>query len=219
MPTLFGRRYMRGPQQVGRTEKILGLVILLLVAGVVGLFVAALTGPQTPTDAADQQLYALAEESRPAAPAISDAGGQPSSADDAVLLRQLAPAGWELLEPIERFGPDELYIKIDGQAAAYLHHGFVELVFASYAREDDPERALDLYWYRMEQPAGASALYGAERPPEVGTLSLGAEGYQVGGAVFFWQGVNYVQVLPSGLEAADAAAVLELARRLAERIE
>ena len=39
MPTFFQRRYQRGIERIGNTEKVLGVLFLLLAAGIVAVFI------------------------------------------------------------------------------------------------------------------------------------------------------------------------------------
>jgi hypothetical protein len=120
---------------------------------------------------------------------------------------------------VERFTADNLYVKIDGRADAYLRFGVVGLTFGRYTRESDPERTVDVYWYELGNADSALKMYQSERPPDATPAMVGQAGYQVGGAVFFCQGASYVQVLASGASEAETQAALAIATRLAERIE
>lgn len=216
MPTLFGRRYVRGVKGVGRTERVLGLVFLLLVVTVVAAFVVHVA-------TSDEYLFDVGPQVYTAAMPAREAGNvEPGGVSEPEMSNPFPDSGlsgWKLIEPVERFTPDDLYIKIDGRAAAYLHYGFVELVFGMYAHQSDGERTADVYWYDMGEPANALAMYQSERPPDITPIALGHEGYQVGGAVFFCKGSSYVQLLPSRLDDADARAALRIAERVAERID
>jgi len=116
---------------------------------------------------------------------------------------------------IRRFGPDNLYEKIDGRAALYLSYGFVELLFATYAAG---ETTLDVYVYNMAEPANAFGIYKAEESPSAESIELGRAGYASESGVFFWKGNYYVNVLVS--EPADEAqqAAMKLAAAIADRL-
>lgn len=212
MPTLFGRRYARDAQSVSRTEKLLGLFILLLTAGVVTAFVVHVTtsrygrvevaeeayvGPTTQLDQAHTGVV-----TRPAAVAET-------------LLPASGLEDWDVPTRVERFAADELYVKIDGRAAAYIKSGVVGLTFGRYVHTADPGRAIDVYWYDMGTAANARSMYDSEKPADVTAIMIEDAAYQVGGAVFLHVGASYVQVLPTTLDEDDAQAALRIAERLA----
>jgi len=127
--------------------------------------------------------------------------------------------GWQRPGEISRYTPDTLYIKIDGRAGLYLQFHVVGLTFGTYRHQADNTRTIDVYWYDMGQAANALGVYRAEAAPEATPLPFGQQGYQTGGAVFFIKSAAYVQVLPGSTDQADAAAAMEIARRIAELIE
>lgn len=215
MPTLFARRYARKTEEVGKTEKVLGLVILLLAAGTIAAFVVQVATNEDYLFDVDEQAYAPATESDAAKAETVDTppveGQNP--------FPEPGLEGWRAPTRVDRFDQDNLYMEIDGRAVAYLRQGVVGLTVGSYHHRDDADRTLDVYLYDMGEPANALAMYRSEEAPDAPRVPLGQEGYQVGGAVFFCKGSSYVQVLPSRLDDADAHAALKIAERVAERIE
>jgi hypothetical protein len=216
MPTFFARRYMRPPEAVGRTEKTVGVVVLLFVAAVVAAFVYQVATDRDYLFEVDDQAYAAT----PTAGMRPGPGAEPAAAQE---TQSLFPdpelEGWRAPRTVERFSADDLYVKIDGRADAYMKFGVVGLSFGRYYHEGDAERTVDVYWYDMGTPANALGMYRSEQAPNATPVSLGQAGYQVGGAVFFCQGSSYVQVMPSGLGDADARAALSIAEHLAKQIK
>jgi hypothetical protein len=200
MPSVFGRRYYRGVEALGPTEVALGLFILVLVAGVVGGFAV-----QTVTSRSD--LVSV----------------EPAAAVHTIPLESPFPEpgvdGWRAPKTADQFSAQNLYLKIDGRAEVYLQFNVVGLTFGTYYHETDTEWSIDVYWYDMGEAVNAFGIYQAEAPPEAAPATIGRQGYQVGGAVFFWQGRGYVQVLPAGSDSAHAEAAMEIARQIASRIE
>lgn len=192
MPTFFARRYQRRIEAVGNTEKLAGGVILLLIAAVVVTFVV---------QAATDRGYLFTVEEPVADNPFPEPGVE----------------GWRAPPKADRFSPDNLYVKIDGRADAYLQFGVVGLTFGAYAHETDAERTIDVYWYDMGQAVNAFGIYRAEASPGADAVNIGRESYQVGGAVFFQQGSSYVQVLPTSPDPGDGKVALEIARRIAAR--
>jgi hypothetical protein len=226
MPTFLGRRYARRIEAVGPTERTVGIVILLLTAG---LLVALIVDVATRRGCwqARRPPYPQDQESA-SAPLASERSPDDASAHNP--LAEIALAGWQAPRRVERFTAGNLYVKIDGRADAYIKFGVVGLTFGRYNHESDTERTVDVYWYDMGNADSALEMYQSERPADATPVLIeqgGAQsgsfapptGYQVGGAIFFCRGASYVQVLAGGVNEADAQAALAIATRLAERIE
>jgi len=209
MPTFFARRYSRKLEAVTRTEKALGILILLLVAGIVAALAIQVTTNRDylfeVSDAEDAQSSPMAQDTAPLEP--QNPFPDPELKD------------WRRPRRTDRFTADDLYVKIDGQAEAYLQFHVVGLTFGTYEHKSDPDSAVDVYWYDMGEPANAQAMYHSEEAPGAVPVAIGREGYQAGGAVFFWKGPSYVQLLPTGLDESHSRAALKIAQCLAERIE
>jgi hypothetical protein len=200
MPTLFARRYARPVRAVSGTEKAVGGLILVLVAGLIATLVIHVARDR-------ERLFDVA----------SPDSGEPGLDGSAGVASRLPDSGipdWQPPRRVERFTPGNLYVKIDGQAEAYLKLGVVGLTFGTYAHATVAGRAIDVYWYDMGTPENALRAYQAEAPRDVPPVSVGDAGYQAGSAVFFRKGANYVQVMPTQPGDTDA----EVARKIAERL-
>ena len=207
------RRYGRPAEQVSGTEMVLGLSILFLTGGIVIAFVYEI--------AADRRApsQAAAEDSEMPLPnaqgGTGPSGGTKSSIAEPPFPDPGVP-GWQSPQRISHYSRENLYVKIDGRAPVYLDSGVVALTFGAYSYRGDPRRTVDVYWYDMGEPANASAVYGAEAPPDAARVAIGDEGYEVGGAVFFRKGAGYVQVLPGDPVDADGLAARAIAQRFAD---
>ena len=216
MPTFFARRYMRPLEAVGSIEKTVGAIIVLLLVAVVAVFAFQVARDR-------DYLFEVAEQAY--APAPTAQIGPESNVVSALAVQDNSPFpdagldGWHVPPKVERFTADNLYVKIDGRADAYLKFDVVGLTFGRYYHEGDAERTVDVYWYDMGTPANALGMYKSEETPGATPLSIGQAGYQVGAAVFFCQGSSYAQVMPAGLTDGDAQAAMNIAKQLAERIE
>ncbi|MCK4340510.1 MAG: hypothetical protein KAY37_02155 [Phycisphaerae bacterium] len=215
MATFLGRRYMRPVEAISRTEKVVGVLILLLVVGIVAGFVLQVTTNRDYLFNVAEQDYARATAGQGGSD-TERARGPSAEVDNP--FPALGLAGWRAPQQVGRFTADNLYAKIDGRAEAYMKFHVVGLTFGRYHFERDAERTVDVYWYDLGAPANALGIYKSEEAPGARSVVLGRAGYQVGGAVFFCKGSSYVQVLPS-LADADAQAALMIAEHLAERIE
>ena len=217
MPTYFARHYTRKAEHIGRTEKTLGALILLLLAGVVAAFAYQAATNTDYLFGVDPAVYGPPEESHELV--VGSTVADDASGDAENPFPDPGVEGWQPPRRVSRFTPDNLYIKIDGRAGLYLQFHVVDLTFGSYHHRDDDTRTIDVYWYDMGEPANALGIYRAEASPEADPVDFGQQGYQTGGAVLFIKGSAYVQVLPARIDEADAAAALQIARRLAHRIE
>jgi hypothetical protein len=216
MPTFFARRYMRTIEQVGNAEKVLGIVVLLLAAAIVVAFVLQVASDQNYLFNVDQQAY-----TPPAAKPVDTEteAARRSTSQEENPFPDTGLEHWRPPSRVDRFTADNLYVKINGRAEAYLRFQVVGLTFGVYRHVSDTGRTLDVYWYDMGTPENALEMYRSELPPDAATVPLGRAGYQVGGAVFFCEASSYVQVLPSRPDDAAADAALRIAQRVAERIE
>ncbi len=212
MPTVPSRPTQEHVRIVGRTEKVLGWIILLLLAAIVSAFVARVLTNEDHLFNVDAAAYQDQPETNvqvTTAPARLDASQTENP------FPEPGVPGWQRPTHVGRYATDNLHIKINGRAEAYLKFQVVGLTFGTYTHRDDPGRTVDVYVYDMGEPARASGMYRSELPPDVEAVPIGDDAYQSGGAVFFRKGASYVQVLPTGQGAADAQAALRIAERLA----
>lgn len=183
---------MRG--KPGPRERILGVLVLLLLALVVGVFlltgglfadtvnrISILRAAKDLIGISERPLFlASAEDAAPAALA-----GQAHFAD--------AGGGLQTPGKIERY-TDNLYEKINGKESMFRAYLFVELRFARYldaGRQD----SYDVYIFDMGQTVNALGIYMAERSREAEVLEIGREGYASGTNVYFYKSKYYVNVL------------------------
>jgi hypothetical protein len=129
-----------------------------------------------------------------------------------------AVPGWHRVGAVEHYGADDMYLKIDGAADAYLRFNARGLTFATYARDDRADHVVEVYSYQMTSPADARAAYESERPADATAVAVGDRGYRSGGTVFFCRGTSYVRLIPMRSDETDAPAILDIARAWAEQI-
>lgn len=218
------RRHARKPQQISRTEKVLGLAILVLLAGIAAAIyaigsrggpqraIAAVSGVDADLSRAGAVIPLEWEGAAPGMRLVEDVPDEISAVDwfdDA--------QGWTTSQ-IEFFGPDTLYEKINGRADAYLAYAFQELVFISYSDAEDPASAyVDVYVYEMDSPLNAFGIFSAERFPGSPPVDLGRAGYESDGSLFFCHGPYYNQILVSDTSPEVVALAQSIAARLVER--
>ena len=142
MATFFKREYMRPAEAIGNTEKVLGGFILFIVAAVVAAFVFQVATDRDYLFEVDRQAYT------PLSP-IEATSPFPAPGLE----------GWRAPEQLDRFTAENLYVKIDGRAEAYLKFHVVGLTFGRYCHESDTGRTVDVYWYDMGTPSNALGIY------------------------------------------------------------
>ncbi|MEO1171410.1 MAG: DUF6599 family protein [Myxococcota bacterium] len=91
-----------------------------------------------------------------------------SPAERGVLPKPLAPAGFKEAS-VSRFGPENLYEKINGREGFYKGFGFQSLTFASLVAAENPGMAIDIELYDLGEPLNAVGCYAAERQPDAKT--------------------------------------------------
>jgi len=207
MPTFLARRYMRTIDEVGRVERVIAVAILVILAGIVATFVMQVGGEAHGLFDVDAAAYG---------PATGMAGPNSVAPPDA--FPDAGLPGWHRPQNVRRYTPETLHQKINGRAEAYASFHVRSLTFGTYTHDSGGQRAVDVYWYAMSEPADAAAIYRAEVAPAAEAVAIGDEGCAIGGAVYFRLGRNYVQVLPGTADAGDADAAREIAAALARRI-
>lgn len=230
MPASFNRGYARGVDTVGTTEKVLGMAILLLTAGIVATFI----GQTMATKDSPAEVVAGMQAASEGATGTMTVNRQPIEVSGVSVVAPEASAlatgqseytfpdpglrGWQAPSRVIHYTPETMHEKINGRADLYLHYGVTGLTFGTYRSGGEAGHYVDVYWYHMGDPGNALAVFRAESPPDVPPIAIGDLAYQTGGAVFLQIGSQYVQVLPGSLDDVDAAAAEQVARRLAEQI-
>ena len=196
---------------IGLRETSLGAVILVLLAGV-GVSIYVKGGVY------DESLFALDADllaEGEVLPTVSYAAAPeaaPASSAQAGFLPVTPPAGWQAMGPVERYTPDNLYVKINGRAEQYLDFDVVGMETMTLVHDADSSRFLDAYIYDMATQVNALGIFATERSPG-DDAAYGSDGYSVGSSVFFRKGQYYTQLLGSddAPETRDALAAVALA--------
>jgi hypothetical protein len=146
------------------------------------------------------------------APASSDELREPRG-EPALLLPTQAEA-FRPMGPGERFGPENLYEKIDGRADLYLQARFVSLSCQRYADPEDPSRWLELLVYELGSSDDAFTVASTQRRPGLDAYPIGDGAEGAGGTLFLRTGPFYAEILASEASHATHRASLALAREL-----
>ncbi len=223
----FPRRQYLRPKPPSRREKIIGYVILLLVAGIgsaitissryydVNLFrldpnllsKTASGGNQreTPRAARKSPDNELGKATSPAAP------------DTATLIPAIANTEWER-KAEQRFNSDNLSDKVDGREDVYKSFEFHELIAADFVAKGNDSRFVQVELFDMTTAKSALGVFAKERPAHPNSAKIGRDGYTDTNGVFFWKGKYYVRIIGSDEETSTQKTALEIAQAIADKL-
>lgn len=204
--------FFRKSYRVGASprERLLTLACFLFLVGLVGWVVHR--GGQV-----DPDLFRLDDASlreKGSGPTIyerevvvhaSRAVGQHPVA--ALLVERLPGLGFRRSGPVESYGYDELYVKINGRETLYKSFGFRNLWWASY---EQGEESLDVEIFQHESPMAAFGVFSAERAGIEGAL-LEPTRTVIPNGLYFVAGTYYVRVL--------GASAAPLVKKAAETVQ
>jgi len=122
--------------------------------------------------------------------------------------------GWALAPEAEVHTALNLYEYIDGAAELYISYGFEKLFSRRYLKQGQPEITLDLFDMGGSGNAFGIFAHSQENPG----LEIGQDAEYLDGLLRFWQGRYYVTLLCSPETPESRLALLELGRKLAERL-
>jgi hypothetical protein len=97
------------------------------------------------------------------------------------------------MSPMETFGPDDLYKKIDGRAELYLTAGVVGMRCQRLAERAQADSWMEVFVYDMGAPDNAFTVFSKQRRPGVQELSELA--YQTANSLHFAHGKYYVEIV------------------------
>lgn len=164
----------------------------------------------------DPRLFAAEAGLEPAVDGEAPAG--PSAGDRGPLPGELAVEGYREGR-LSRFGPDNLYVKINGRADFFKARGFVALFYLSL-QHPDPNRSIDVELYDMGKPQNALGTYAAERAEGVVPERVpGAQLHREPSALFMARGRFYVRATAASAEPPVDAQLERLKTRLNETLE
>ncbi len=158
------------PQGPGR---LVGVVVVLILAATAGVMIT-------------RQLRR---------PQRSNAATTLSATEPSALEGLSMP--WPAANPTERYGPDRLYEKVNGQADLYLQAGFSSLECRRFADPADPEGSIELRLFTMESAQAARSVHALQRRPEGAPMDADIDGECLDGACFLAHGPWYLELLPS----------------------
>lgn len=107
------------------------------------------------------------------------------------------PAGLSVMTPAERFDPESLYEKINGQAELYLSAGFVGLTSQRLVATDGPDLWLEIFVYDMGTGLNAFAVYSSQRREDAQPVAGMPQAYRTDNALFAAHGSLYIEIIAS----------------------
>jgi len=153
------------------------IIVLLLIA-------AAIVFRQFNYEATDFGI------DRPAAEPLS-----PKTTGTESNLPSLLPAGFKTITAVETFGPDNLYVKIDGKADIYLQSGLRKLSCLRFVSLEDENLWAELFVYDMPSTKNAFTVYSTQRRINATNLALSRFSYKAGNSIFFIADNSYVEII------------------------
>ncbi|MEZ5278429.1 MAG: DUF6599 family protein [Opitutaceae bacterium] len=210
--------------EIGRTEKTIGGIILLLLIGIAVAilfkgrdydpirFTGDVEALEFTRAAVSGKAATLRDEGDLRANEISVAGAGlngNSNREIPVLVQNLVPMG-----ATEFYTVDTLYEKINGRAPAYFEYNFQELRSRSFTLASNESEFVDVYLFRMDSPLNAFGIFSAERDASSPPLDFAADGYKSGTGSFMRLGNVYAQVLASSTDPEIMQAADQLTRGL-----
>ncbi len=124
--------------------------------------------------------------------------------------------GFRLKTDYPVYQPDNLWDFIDGAAETYLSYDFVDLHVAEYKKRRD---LIKLEIYKQRNHTMAFGIYSSERSPSFKFTDLGAQGYNIDGAINFFKGNYYVKIRTYSKKSKILLAAESLARKVAGMLD
>ena len=180
-------------------ETLLGFLILAILA-LIGVMVFLQQFQFNPAVTAQIELEAGMEQS--------------SSAQLSSLVP--LPENFTEMTPLERFTPDTLFEKINGQAVLYLEYGFTQLESQRYIHTDDQDMWFEVFKYDMGTTENAFSVYDQQYRDDGLPLEWTEFAYAVANALFFVHGQNYVEMRAAGTSDELVGSMHEVARKYVE---
>lgn len=185
----------RGQARLGAAERFASYGVLAVLAAVaVWLFAA-----QARFNPAVVVSMAHPKGSAPAAQAVQ-------ASLTSSLIEGLP--GFSPLSPVESYNAETLSDKIDGKAELYLAAGFQEMSCRAFAVGESGQARAEAFLYALDTPDNAFSVFSGQRRPGSRPLSLTANAYSAGNAVFFASGGFYAELV-ADKASADVLASLE----------
>jgi hypothetical protein len=114
------------------------------------------------------------------------------------MVADSAPKGWQILDGVKQFTPENLYEQINGRASFFLAYDMIRMTYVSFVKRDETTKFINLSIYDMGKPTNAFGVFSAERSDGESSLDLGRAGYRSDANYFIWKGQYYIRIISAG---------------------
>jgi len=138
----------------------------------------------------------------------------PNAPTAANLIPRMLAQGFSRAGQIERYGPADLWKKIDGAADLFISYGFRELEAADFVRAGSKLPEVEVSVYNMGSDLNALGVYLQEKSEGAEPAGVGWEGYKGGEGLFFHKGPFYVKIVDLSQDSSLGAVSGDVAHRI-----
>jgi len=130
------------------------------------------------------------------------------------IVAGLTPKGWQIVDEVKQFTPENLYEQINGRAAFFLAYDMIRMTFVRFVNSDETTQFINLSIYDMGTPTNAFGVFSAERSQGESSLDLGRSSYRADANYFIWKGQYYVRIISSEATNEFKQIGMDLARKV-----
>jgi hypothetical protein len=123
--------------------------------------------------------------------------------------------GWKKGEEAS-WGPDNLYVPIDGAADLFLRYRFERMRSIEYKNADG--NSVNVEVYRQATPLDAFGIYSQGRPARDSYLDIGVQAYAEPDSLTLLAGSHYIELRSNSDAGQNQTAMREIAQKLAEKL-
>ena len=124
--------------------------------------------------------------------------------------------GWRRDGNVQLYDRMNLWRYNDGAADEFIRYGFIELAVQNYVSNEGASLKVEIY--RHSKPEEAMGIYNLHRDPAARVCDIGADCYSDLYTLHFWKACYYVRIGVFSSDSALAAAMVDFARAIDERI-
>ncbi|HSL91770.1 MAG TPA: DUF6599 family protein, partial [Candidatus Limnocylindrales bacterium] len=137
----------------------------------------------------------------------------PRSSPGSVPLLPEGSVDWTVVEPPRSFGPDNLYMEIDGEAELFLQYEFREMTSAIVGRVKDKGRTYRVERFLHGDPREAFGVYSQHRFPDQKTVRIdSSEAIISDVSLDSFRGSFFVRIRAGGDDSGSREELLDLGR-------
>jgi uncharacterized protein DUF6599 len=126
------------------------------------------------------------------------------------------PKGWQIIDEVKQFTPENLYEQINGRASFFMAYDMIRMTYVSFGNTDKPSQFINLSIYNMGTPINAFGVFSAERSQGESILELGRAGYRSEANYFIWKGQYYIRIISSEATIEFQWIGMDLARKVTD---